>query len=153
MAEKESSEGLQYQEFMERVEETLQPISPEGAEQAAVATISTLSELLSPEASKNLGLHLPVEMIDKLEYTTPEEPEELANGLSLDDFCEIVADKEGAGIARDEALNHAIGVMKAVKECYGVGTDPGRGPDQGIDGTELEQIRDELPEEFAPLLT
>lgn len=44
--------------------------------------------------------------------------------------------------------------MKAVRESYGVGTDVGSpGGDQGITGTELEQIRDELPEEFAPLLT
>lgn len=91
--------------------------------------------------------------MDRLEYKTPNNPEELAEGLSFEDFTEIVADKEGAGVATDEALNHAIGVMKAVKEAYGVATDPGRGGDQGIDGTGLEYIRDELPEDFAPLLT
>lgn len=143
----------QYGEFIERVEEALQPISAEGAERAAIATLSSLSEVISPEAARNLGSHLPVDLVDKLDYRQPENPRELADGLSLESFCELVADREGAGIATDEALNHAIGVMKAVKESYGVGTDPGRGGDQSIASTELERIRAELPEEFAPLLT
>lgn len=150
----DESMDYQYRGFIERVEGALQPISPEEAEIAAIATISTLSELISPESARNLGSHLPVGFVDKLDYRTPENPEELADGLSLEDFCERVAEKEGAGIATDEALNHAIGVMKAVKEAYGIGTDPGSsGGAQGIDGTDLERIRDELPEEFAPLLT
>lgn len=143
---------MEYGEFIERVEEALQPISPEEAETAAIATLSTLSEIISPDAAKNLGSHLPGNLVDKLDYGTPDNTQDLADGLSLEDFSEVVADREGAGVATDEGLNHAIGVMKAVKEVYGVGTDVGS-RDQGIDGTELEQIRDELPEEFAPLLT
>lgn len=148
----EESVSPQYGEFIERVEEALQPISPEEAERAAIATLSTLSEVISPDAAKNLGSHLPSELVDKLDYGDRGE-QDLAEGLTLESFSEIVADREGGGVPGDEGLAHAIGVMKAVKEAYGVGTDPGHGPDQGIDGTELEKIRDELPEDFAPLLT
>lgn len=141
-----------YGEFIERVEEALQPISYEEAERATIATLSTLSEVVSADTAKNLGSHLPAELADKLDYGARENSRDLAEGISLEGFCEIVADREGAGVSRDEGLDHAIGVMKAVKEAYGVGTDVGSSA-QGIDGTELERIRDELPEEFAPLLT
>jgi hypothetical protein len=42
--------------------------------------------------------------------------------------------------------------MKAVKEAYGVGADLGSNP-HGIAGSELDEIRDQLPEDFAPLFT
>lgn len=143
---------MQYEEFIGSVESNLQPISTEGAERAAEATLSTLSELISPDAAKNLGSHLPTELADKLDYGTPENPQELAAGLSLEDFSELVADKEGVGVAREEGRNHAIGVMKVVKEAYGVGADPGSSP-HGIAGSELDEIREQLPEDFAPLFT
>lgn len=143
---------MQYKEFIGNVESNLQPISTEEAERAAEATLSTLSELISPEAAKNLRSHLPTELADKLDHGKPENPRELAAGLSLEDFSEIVADKEGVGVAREEGRIHAIGVMKAVKEVYGVGADPGSSP-YGIDGSELDEIRGQLPEDFAPLFT
>ena len=99
--------SVNYTEFMERVHEALQPISYEEAERAAVATLSTLSELISPEAARNLADHLPTELVDRLEYKTPNNPEELAEGLSLEDFNEIVAEKEGAGVAQDPILQSA----------------------------------------------
>ncbi len=64
----------------------------------------------------------------------------------------MVAEKEGSGVARDEARNHAIGVMKVVKESYGVGADVGSNP-QRIADSDLERLREQLPEEFAPLFT
>lgn len=64
------SPSSQYSEFVERVESALQPISPEEAERAAIATISTLSEVISPESAKNLGSHLPLDFVDKLDYRT-----------------------------------------------------------------------------------
>ncbi|MBA2443201.1 MAG: DUF2267 domain-containing protein [Rubrobacter sp.] len=91
---------MQYEEFIGSVESNLQPISNGEAERAAVATLSTLSEVISPDAARNLGSHLPQELADKLEYGRPENPRELAEGLSLEDFCEIVADKEGAGVGQ-----------------------------------------------------
>lgn len=143
---------MRYEEFIGRVETNLQPITTEEAERAVVATLSTLSEVISPEAVENLRSHLPAELSDSLDDREPENPQDLAAGLSLDGFCEIIADKEGAGIAPEEARNHAIGVMKVVKESYGVGADVGSS-DRGIAESELEDIRAQLPEEFSPILT
>ncbi len=142
---------MQYKEFIGRVEGALQPISSEGAERATISTLSMLSEILSPEATKNLSSHLPSELAEKLDNRPPENPQEPASGFSLEDFCELVAEQEGVGIVRDEARNHAIGVMKAVREAYGVGTDVGSDHDLGAAETELEELREELPEDFAPL--
>ncbi len=142
---------MQYKEFIGRVEDALQPISTEGAERAAISTLSILSEILSPNATKNLSSHLPSELTEKLDDRPPENAQEPASEPSLEEFCELVAEQEGAGIVRDEARNHAIGVMKAVREAYGVGTDVGSDNELGAAETELEELRDELPEDFAPL--
>lgn len=144
---------MNYGEFIESVKNNLQPISTEEAERAATATLSTLSEIVSSDAAKNLGSHLPGELEGNLNYNSPEDPQEFAaSELSLEDFCEMVAEKEGAGVNTDEARDHAIGVMKTVKEAYGAGNDLGS-PARRIEETELERIRSQLPEEFAPLLT
>lgn len=78
--------SLQYGEFIQRATHSLHPISSEEAERAAIATLTTLSEVVSPEATKNLGFHLPTELGDKLDYRTPEHPQELAAGLTMEEF-------------------------------------------------------------------
>lgn len=144
---------MQYGEFIEGVENNLQPISYEEAERAAASTLSTLSEIVSPNAARNLGSHLPRGLEDKLNYNSPEDPREFAaSELSLEDFCDMVAEKEGAGVNVEEARDHAIGVMKVVKEAYGAGNDLGSNA-RRIEETELEEIRAQLPEDFAPLFT
>lgn len=115
--------------------------------------MSTLFEIISAESAKDLGEHLPTEMVDKLNYISPERRREFAaSELTLDDFSEMVAEKEGAGVNLEEGRAHAIGVMKIVKEAYGAGSDPGGAADE-ISDTELDKIRADLPEEFAPLFT
>lgn len=99
-----------YDEFVERIRQALVKLSFEDAERASIATLSTLSEAITPEAAKNLSSHLPAEMADKLDYEPPEEQ------ISMDEFLDIVAEKEGTGVAIDEARNHAIAVMKAVRK-------------------------------------
>lgn len=138
---------MQYDEFISRVESALRPISREGAERAAVSTLSILSELLTPEAVGNLEAHLPAELAKSLDHGPPDDPEA---ELSLEEFCELVAETEGTGVARDDARHHAAGVMRVVRENYGVGIDLSG---KTIAGSDLEVIREQLPEEFAPLFT
>jgi len=109
-----------------------------------VATLSALSEFISPEAARDLGSRLPAEMADELDYGPPEE-------ASWEDFTEIVAEKEGAGVIAEDAAAHAIGIMRIVREAYyGTGDDPEGSPGE-LAETDLDKIRAELPEEFAPL--
>ena len=136
-----------YDEFITKVESALRPIPRAGAKRAAVSTLSILSELLTPEAVENLEAHLPAEFAKSLDHDPPDDPEA---ELSLEEFCELVAETEGAGVALDDARHHATGVMRVVREVYGVGLDLSG---KTIAGSELEMIREELPEEFAPLFT
>lgn len=134
---------MQYDELIDKVEMRLRFSSSEKAERTLLATLSALSEFISPEAARDLGSRLPVEMADELDYGPPEE-------TSWEDFTEIVAEKEGAGVIAEDAAAHATGVMRVVREAYyGVGDDPEGNPG-GLD-TDLEKIRAELPEEFEPL--
>ncbi len=135
---------MQYNELIDKVEMRLRFSSSEKAERTMVATLSALSEFISPEAARDLGSRLPAEMADELDYGPPEE-------ASWEDFTEIVAEKEGAGVIAEDAATHAIGVMRIVREAYyGAGDDPEGNPGE-LAETDLDKIRAELPEEFAPL--
>lgn len=136
---------MQYDELIEKVRMRLRFNSAEEAERTTIATLSALSEFISPEATRHLGYHLPAEIADKLDYSPPEE-------ASWEDFTEIIAEKEGAGIVRENAESHAIGVMKIVREAYGAGDDPEGNPG-GFAEIDLDKIKAELPEEFEPLFT
>lgn len=135
---------MQYDELIDKVEMRLRFNSSEKAERTMMATLSALSEFLSPEAARDLGSRLPSEVADELDYGPPEE-------ASWEDFTEVVAEKEGAGVIAEDAAAHAIGVMRIVREAYyETGDDPGGDPGEPTE-TDLAKIRAELPEEFAPL--
>ena len=135
---------MRYDELIDKVEMRLRFNSSEKAERTMMATLSALSEFISPEAARDLGSRLPAEVVDELDYGPPEEG-------SWEDFTEIVAEKEGAGVIAEDAASHAIGVMRIVREAYyGTEDDPEGNPEE-FAGTDLDKIRAELPEEFAPL--
>ncbi len=135
---------MQYDELVDKVEMRLRFNSSKKAERTMMATLSAISEFISPEAARDLGSRLPAELADELDYGPPEE-------ASWEDFTEIVAEKEGAGVIAEDAAAHAIGVMRIVREAYyGVGDDPEGKPGDPTE-TDLDKIRAELPEEFAPL--
>lgn len=135
---------MQYNELIDKVGMRLRFSSSKKAERTIIATLSALSEFISPEAARSLASRLPAEMADELDYGPPEE-------ASWEDFTEIVAEKEGVGVIAEDAASHAIGVMRIVREdYYGAGDDPEGNPGE-LAETDLEKIRAELPEEFAPL--
>ncbi len=135
---------MQYNELVDKVEMRLRFNSSKKAERTLMATLSAISEFISPEAARDLGSRLPAEMADELDYGPPEE-------ASWEDFTEIVAEKEGAGVIAEDAAAHAIGVMRIVREAfYSVGDGPEGEPGDPTE-TDLDKIRAELPEEFAPL--
>ncbi len=135
---------MQYDELIDKVEMRLRFNSSEKAGRTLVATLSALSEFISPEAARDLASRLPAEMADELDYGPPEE-------ASWENFTEIVAEKEGAGVIAEEAATHAIRIMRIVREAYyGAGDNPGEAPGE-VGETGLVKIRAELPEEFAPL--
>lgn len=135
---------MRYNELIDKVEMRLRFSSSEKAERTMMASLSALSEFISPEAARDLGSRLPAEVADELDYGPPEE-------ASWEDFTEIVAEKEGAGVIAEDAASHAIGIMRIVREAYyGTEDDPEGNPGEFAE-TDLGKIRAELPEEFAPL--
>lgn len=136
---------MNYNDLIGKVEMRLRCDSSEEAERTAVATLSALSEFVSPEAARGLGAHLPAEIAEKLDYGSPEE-------ASWEEFTEIVAEKEGAGVIAEDAGENAIGVMRVIREAYGAGDEPEGGPEEsGKDA--LDRVRAELPDEFEPLFS
>lgn len=132
-----------YDELIDKLQMRLRLNSAAETERRMLATLSALSELMSPEAARKLGSHLPKEIADELDHGPPEE-------ASWEEFTEIVAEKEGAGVIAEDAGEHAMTVMKVVGEAYGTGDEPegatGRSAEE-----DLAEIRAELPEEFEPL--
>jgi uncharacterized protein (DUF2267 family) len=136
---------VRYNELIDKVEMRLRFNSTADAERTTIATLSALSEFITPEAARDLGSHLPPEIADRLDHGPPEE-------ASWEDFTEIVAEKEGAGVTAEDAGRRATAVMKIVREAYGAGPEPGGDPDGSAEG-DLDEIRAELGEEFEPLFS
>ncbi len=134
---------MRYNELIDKVTMRLRLNSAAKAEHRMLAILSTLSEFMSPEAARKLGSHLPKEIADKLDYGPPEE-------ASWEDFTEIVAEKEGAGVIAEDAGEHAITIMKVVGEAYGTEGKPEGALGESAE-EDLDEIRAELPEEFEPL--
>lgn len=136
---------MRYDELIDKVQMRLRFNSAAKAERTMIAILSALSEFISPEAARSLGSRLPTEVADKFDYGPPEE-------ASWEDFTEIVAEKEGVGVIAEQAGEHAIAVMKIVREAYGAGDEP-EGAHGEPAGDSLAEIRAELGEEFEPLFS
>jgi uncharacterized protein (DUF2267 family) len=105
----------------------------EQAERTILATLRTLAERITGGEARDIAAFLPRELRPLL--TDTPEP---AEGFDLDEFLRRVAEREGEGVDRQAALEHA----RAVFTALGVAVAPG----------ELRDMASQLPRDFEPLL-
>ncbi len=125
---------MQFREFVGRVQSRARLGSMGEAIGAIRATLETLGEQLAGGAADNLAAQLPREIG---EYLKQGSLGDLYAGerLTVEEFYGRVASKEQVNLS--EATHHARIVMEVMQEA----ASPG----------EIENIRAQLPEEYAPL--
>lgn len=124
-------EPIDYVEFVVRVEAGLNSPEPGEAERALETTFEALGECLSGGEAEDLASELVSEFAEPLTRAGGK-----AESLSLAEFYERVAEKQGTG--EKLAKDHVTAVFSAL----------GRAVDSG----ELSDIRAQLPKEFQSLL-
>lgn len=128
---------MQYEEFVQRMEsklgpDALDPADPGQAQLAIQATLTTLAERITGGEASKLASQLPAELKTSLEAKSEEEA---AEDFSLEEFHRRVAEREDVDQAK--ATVHASVVMSTLREA--------------VTGGEVEDVRSQLPDEFAPL--
>jgi uncharacterized protein (DUF2267 family) len=121
---------MQYEEFLNKVQDRIGPTQPDEARRAITATLSTLSERISGGETEDLAAQLPQELKEPIQRSG-----EQAEAFSLEEFLARVGEREG--VNTDTARNHASAVMTVLGEA--------------VSGGQLDDIRAQLPQEFAPL--
>ena len=121
---------MQYEEFLNKVRDRIGPAQSDEAERTIVATLGTLGECISGREASDLADQLPKELKEPL-LRASGEPER----LSLEEFLERLGEREG--LDGDAARSHASAVMTVLREA--------------VSGGELDDIREQLPQEFEPL--
>ena len=121
---------MQYEEFLNRVQDRIGPAQPDEARRAITATLSTLSERISDGEANDLAAQLPQELKEPIQRSGEE-----AEAFSLEEFLRRVGEREGANA--DTAREHASAVITVLREAVTEG--------------QLDDIRAQLPQEFAPL--
>ena len=122
---------MQYQEFIERVQRRAELSSFGAAEEATQATLATLGEYLTGGEGLDLASQLPQGLAEPLR----QQPPERSKIFSLNDFVQLVGEKEGVGF--EEASVHARAVMNVLGEAVTKG--------------EMDDVRRQFPSEFDPL--
>ena len=102
------------------------------AERAAIETLLTLGEYVPASEADALGVVLPGALGDAIT-----ERSESPDDCTVEEFVELVADREGIGVGTADALRHVRAVVATIA------THGGR--------DEIQRARDALPAEFAPL--
>jgi uncharacterized protein (DUF2267 family) len=120
---------MEYQEFITIVEQVA-GVSGKEAHRVSCLTLRTLARRLSLGEAEDLGERLPEPLRPCMRPDGPEEK------FHLDEFIGRIA--EEAGVAPDVAERQARGVLAALWRSVG--------PD------EFDDLRSELPKDFAPLL-
>jgi uncharacterized protein (DUF2267 family) len=121
---------MQYEEFLNKVQDRIGPAQTDEARRAITATLSTLSERISGGEAEDLAAQLPQELKEPIQRSG-----EQAEAFSLEEFLARVGEREG--VNTDTARNHASAVMTVLGEA--------------VSGGQLDDIRAQLPQEFAPL--
>src|SRR6266516_6909857 len=123
---------MKHDEFIGRVQHYARLASRGDAERATRATLETLGERLAGGEPKDLAAQLPPEIAQYLQqaYTGIQEK------FSLDEFFWRVSQREGVDLT--ESTYHARIVIALLSEVVTMG--------------EIEDIRAQLPEDFAKLL-
>lgn len=104
------------------------------AERATRATLETLSERIADGSAANLAAQLPTEVGEHLRRKAPEHAG-TGEQFALDDFFHRVPDREG--VDQPDAAFHARVLIEVVTEATTGGLMP--------------KIREQFPDEFAPL--
>jgi uncharacterized protein (DUF2267 family) len=123
---------MQYDEFMNQVKEQARVASTGEAVRATRATLEALGQRLNKEEAHHLAAQLPSEIgyyLGKVERHSER--------FDLDEFYDRVAEYEGKGVDKPEAIHHARSVLAVVSKAV----TPG----------ELNDVRAQLPDEFHPL--
>jgi len=103
------------------------------AERAAIETLLTFGEFLPRDEADTLGVFLPGALGDAVTESREESPDE----QTVDNFVTLVAERQGFGTKKQDALRHSRAVMATIAAHGG--------------GDELRAARDQLPEEFSAL--
>ncbi len=122
---------MQHEEFIEEVRKRADLTSTDEAERATRATLIVLGEYLSGGEGPDLAAQLPQGIAEYLKRQPPGRPEI----FSLEDFLQRVAEEED--IDSESASTHARAVINVLEEAVSRG--------------EMENVRRQFPEEFAPL--
>jgi uncharacterized protein (DUF2267 family) len=120
---------MQHQEFLGEVQHHGRMSSLAEAERATAATLSTLAERLAGGAAGNLAAQLPPETAAYMRDV------EFAEAFSLDEFFQRVSRREGVDLPK--SVHHARAVIDVLRQAVSEGA--------------LQHVRDQLPEEWAPL--
>lgn len=123
---------MRYDEFVGRVQHTARLASRGEAERAIRATLETLSERLLPDAASHLAAQLPVEVA--LHLTGGHS----FRHLTLHEFYDRVARREGHGVDAAKAAFHAREVLQTVREAVTPGA--------------MHKLEEQLPVEYHDLL-
>ena len=121
---------MQYEEFLNKVQDRIGPADPDETRRAVTATLSTLSERISGGEAKDLAAQLPEELKEPIQRSGEE-----AEGFSFEEFLQRVGEREG--VNTDSAREHASVVIMVLRDA--------------VTGGQLDDIRAQLPQEFAPL--
>jgi len=120
---------MQHDEFIGEVQARARLASRGDAERATRAVLETLGERLAGGQPHNLAAQLPEEIGRHLE------DRQGVDKLSLDDFFEKVSERSGVDLP--DAIHQARAVIAVVGEA--------------VSQEEMEKVRQQLPEEYAPL--
>jgi uncharacterized protein (DUF2267 family) len=121
---------MNYDEFIREVRSRGHMGSREEAENAARATLQTLSERLAGQEPQNLASQLPPELAEHMR------DEGKGKSFSLEEFFRRVSEKD-PGVDEPRAVYHARVVMEVLQDA--------------VTGGEMDDVRSQLPEEYAPL--
>jgi uncharacterized protein (DUF2267 family) len=121
-------------DFLLRVAERAN-VDVDTARRAAEATLETLAERIAGGEVDDLLAHLPLELHGPLHRVKDDRRAE-ARRMSLDDFVEKIAEREGTD--RFTAFPHAQAVFVTLQDAVGEG--------------EFSDVRSQLPPEYAELL-
>lgn len=125
---------MQRDQLLDSVERLAELDSREAAEDAVVATLLTLGEHVSTGEAEDLAAGLP----DDYAETVTDRSDEAPESFSVDEFVDRVAERERReGVDAEVATRHVRAVMAALA-------------DAGLQ-RELEDAREQLPNEFATL--
>jgi len=122
---------MQFENFVGEVQNRAHLATQGETMRAICATLETLGERLNGRENEHLAAQLPPGIGAYLRLA--KQPQR----FDLQGFFDRVSEREGVGVDPPEAAHHARTVVEVLQEAV----TPG----------EIQHVRDQLPDEFAPL--